>query len=343
MAVEEIKTEADLDDALSRPSPALVDMMGRIDGDIVILGIAGKMGVTLGMMALRAVRESGVERRVIGVARFSNPEHETTLREFGLETIRCDLLDPTAVASLPDADNIIYMVGRKFGTQGDEAMTWAINTVVPSHVARRYATSRIVMFSTGCVYPFVPSTSDGPDENVGMDGVGDYAQAAVARERVFQYYSESGGTPILMYRLNYAIDLRYGVLHDIAQLICNDQPVDLTMPCFNCIWQRDANDRALRCLERCASPPAVLNVTGPESHDLRETALALADKLGKTVSFTGTPSETTWLSNASKSIALFGPPETSIEDMIEMTATWITLGGSSLGKPTHFEVADGKY
>ncbi len=338
-----MKTEAELEEALSRPDPPLVQMMRRLEGDIIILGIAGKMGMSLGRMAVRAAAEAGTQKRVIGVSRFSDPDAQRSLEANGVETVRCDLLDHDAVRALPDAANVIYMVGRKFGTAGSEALTWVVNTLIPAAVARKFAASRIVAFSTGWVYPLLDTPDKGCNEKTPPNPVGEYSQASLGRERVFQYFSEVQQTPTLLLRLNYAIDLRYGVLHDIARWIWEGQPVSLNVPHFNCIWQRDANERALFCLEHCRVPAAALNITGPEVVSVRETAVKLAERLGRPVTFGDNIGQLAYLSDASESVRRFGAPGMSIEEMINRTAMWVKAGGTSLDKPTHFEVSNGTY
>jgi len=337
------RNEEELDTELSRPSEALVQMMKRLDGDLVILGIGGKMGLTLGRMAAEAVEQSGKHRRVIGVSRFSDETSRQWLEDNGVETIRCDLLDEDAVSSLPDAANVIFMVGRKFGTAGSEAMTWGINMVTSANAARRYSSSRIVVFSTGCVYPLADVKSGGCLETNPPNPVGEYAQSCLGRERIFQYFCEMQQTPMSIYRLNYAIDLRYGVLHDIARWIWEEKPVPLNVPVFNCIWQRDANERALLSLEHCSVPADILNVTGSETLNVKEVAEKLGRHLNKPVNFCGDPGTKAYLSDATKSIRRFGYPNMSVDDMIDATAFWIKNCGTTLNKPTHFEVSNGEY
>ncbi len=338
-----INNEEDLDKELSRPSEALVQMMKLLDGDLVILGIGGKMGLTLGRMAAEAVEQSGKQRRVIGVSRFSDEASRQWLEDNGVETIRCDLLDEDAVASLPDAANVIFMVGRKFGTAGSESMTWGINMVTSANAARRYSSSRMVVFSTGCVYPLVDVKSGGCLETTPPNPVGEYAQSCLGRERIFQYFCETQQTPMSIYRLNYAIDLRYGVLHDIARWIWEEKPVPLNVPVFNCIWQRDANERALLSLEHCSVPADILNVTGFEKLKVKEVAEKLGKHLNKPVNFCGEPGTKAYLSDATDSIRRFGDPDMSVDDMIDATASWIKNCGITLNKPTHFEVSNGEY
>lgn len=336
-------TEESLEIALSEPTPALVDMMGRLEGDIIILGIAGKMGISLGRMAVRAIEAAGVSKRVIGVSRFSEAGTRDKCEAYGMQTIVCDLSDPAAVAGLPDVPNVIFMAGRKFGTQGNKGLTWVMNVLVPGNVAAKYATSRIVTFSTGCVYPLISVDKLGSVESDEPEPVGEYAQSALGRERIFGYYAENYGTLVNLFRLNYAIDLRYGVLHDIGQKVWRGEEIDLSVGYFNCIWQADANDVALRCLEACESPARPLNVTGPETLSVRWAAEEFGKLFNKSPRLTGIESNKCYLSNPAEAIRRFGYPHVGPSEMIAMTADWIRNDGKSLGKPTHFEVADGKY
>ena len=337
------QSETDLDEHLSRPHPAVVEMMGRLPGDLLVLGVGGKMGLSLAQAACRAAQEAGVNRRVIGVSRFSDSQARERLEQAGVQTIVADLLDRQALAALPDAENVVYMAGRKFGTQGDASLTWAANVLAPGLVGERYPASRIVAFSTGCVYPLVARTTGGCKESHPPNPVGEYAQSALGRERVFEYASRRYGTSVCLLRLNYAIDLRYGVLHDIALRILEERPVDLAMGAFNCIWQGDAVNQALRALELCASPPRILNVTGPEVLATREVAKRLGRALKRRVVFAGRPADTAYLNDAQQATGLFGPPTVSIEEMIEWTARWVQAGGRSHGLPTHFEVRNGTF
>lgn len=339
-----IRDEEHLDDLLSRPSPELVDLMRHLDGDIIILGIAGKIGVSLGRCALNAIRQAGVRKRVYGVARFSKPALRDKIASYGIETIACDLLDRDAIAALPPVANVIFMAGRKFGTDGREDLTWVMNTVVADNVVRHFPSSRIVAFSTGCVYPLVTAATGGCDEQVTPAPVGEYAQSCLGRERIFQYAALTYGTKITLFRLNYAIDLRYGVLHDIGRAILAGDEVDNSVGHFNVIWQGDANNVALRALELAASPAAIINVTGSETIAIEDAARALAKLLGKPLRFRHQRSgEAAYLSDASRMIALFGPPTVPLERLIAWQADWLRKGGASLDKPTHFQVNDGKY
>lgn len=340
---ETIRTEAELDALMAQPYPELVALMQRLEGDIAILGIAGKMGLTMGAAAANAIRAAGVKKTVYGISRFSDATAVTALEQAGIVPVRCDLLDRAAVSQLPQVANVIFMAGRKFGTGGEEELTWAMNTVVPAHVAEHYATSRIVAFSTGCVYPLVPLARIGCVETDRPEPVGEYAQSCLGRERTFGYFSKKNGTRVCLIRLNYALDLRYGVLHDLAQTILNGQPVDRTVGHFNGIWQGDANQQALLALELCASPPSILNVTGPETIPVTATAATLGRLLGKPVTFAGEPGPVAYLNNAGLAQELFGYPRVPLNHVIRWTADWLLHGGRSLGKPTHFEVATGKF
>lgn len=335
--------ENDLENMLSEPSQALIDMMARLKGDIVILGIAGKMGVSLGHMAVRAVSASRVKRKITGVSRFSSEGDREALDSYGVETVQADLMNQSSVNDLPDAENILYMVGRKFGTAGSEPLTWAVNTLLPTMICRRYAKSNIVAFSTGCVYPLEEVSGSGSSELTPPGPIGEYAQACLGRERLFQYFSETNRTPMLLYRLNYAAELRYGVIHDIARWIHDNKPVPLNVPVFNCIWQRDANERALLSLEHCKTPSAVLNISGPEKLDVRQVAEQLAMKMKKSVTFSGSPGSRAYLCDVSASVKLFGAPSMPVSRMIDEVAGWVSGGGRSLDKPTHFEVSNGVY
>ncbi len=340
---EKITDEAMLEDLLSSPSAALGAMMPRLDGDIIILGIAGKMGVTLGLAAVRAAQAAGVRKKIIGVSRFSDPAARERLEARGVETIAADLLDRDAVDKLPRIKNVVYMAGRKFGTSGDEEFTWAMNALVPGYVAHHFRDSRIVAFSTGCVYPLALVGSGGSVEEDEPGAVGEYAQSCLGRERIFQYFSQVNRTPVCLLRLNYAIDLRYGVLYDIGSKVWAREPVNLSAGQFNAIWQGDANNQALLALEHCESPAKVLNITGPETISTRYTAEEFGRIMGQEVKFDGEERARQYLNNAVRAHGLFGYPAVPLATMIRWQAEWLMAGGRSLGKPTHFEVSDGQY
>lgn len=338
-----IDNEEMLDELLALPDQSLIDFMKRLDGDIAILGIGGKMGPTLGKLAVNAIKAAGVKKEVFGVSRFGNAEARQQLENWGIKTISCDLMDREAVAKLPDFKNIVYMAGRKFGTGGTEDLTWAMNVIVPAIVGERFKGSNITVFSTGCVYPLVNAGSCGCTEDTVLEPVGEYTQSCLGRERVFGHASRTYGTKVLLFRLNYAIDMRYGVLHDIGTQVWNDQPVNNIVGHFNVIWQGDANRIALLALEHASSPANPLNVTGPEMISVEYIAERFAKLMGKKVSYTGKSADRCYLNNASKAMRLFGYPRVSLETMIDWQAAWLMKGGRSLGKPTHFEVNDGKF
>ena len=337
-------TVEDLEDELSLPTEGVLETLRRVDGDVMVLGAGGKMGPTLARMVRRGMDLLGqTTRRVIAVSRFSSARDAEELTRHGVEVLRCDLLDRAAVAALPDAPNVFFIAGQKFGTTNAPELTWVMNTLVPAVVAERYAGSRMVVFSTGCVYPLASVAGGGSREGDALGPPGDYANSCVGRERVCAHFSKVNSTPMLLYRLSYAIDLRYGVLMDVAQKVWRGEPVDVTMGYANVIWQGDANARAIQCLERVASPAVALNVTGLERVSIRELARAFGQRLGRTVEITGQEAEAAWLFDASLSYEWFGPPRVTLEEMLEATAAWVLAGGGTLGKPTHFEVRDGAF
>jgi nucleoside-diphosphate-sugar epimerase len=338
-----IETEEQLEELLARPSAADQDLMRRMTGDVIVVGAAGKMGPSLVRRVRRAADAASVKRRVLAVSRFSSPHAREDLEREGIETIACDLLDAQQVAKLPECENVFFLAGRKFGSTDRSDLTWATNTLAVTHVAGRFRSSRIVVFSTGNVYPLVPLDSGGSLESDAPDPVGEYAQSALGRERLAEYFSREFGTRCLLFRLNYAVDLRYGVLVDIARRVYEKRPVDLTIPRLNAIWQGDANSYALRSLELCASPPEILNVTGPECISVHEAADFYAQRFARLVSFRGTESPVALLSNASRCHRLLGAPQIRLEQLLEMVAHWIEIGGTSLNKPTKFEVIDGRF
>ncbi|MBV9566109.1 MAG: NAD(P)-dependent oxidoreductase [Bradyrhizobium sp.] len=330
---------AALDELLCRPSRALIDDLDKVDGDIIILGVAGKMGPTLAGLA----KAASPHRRIIGVARFSDRDTEDWLKARGVETIQCDLLDEAAIRDLPKAPNVVFMAGRKFGAEGDLALTWAMNVHVPALVAQAFSRSRIVAFSTGCVYPFVPVDGSGADESMPPDPPGEYAQSCVGRDRMFEYFSQQLATPGRLFRLNYAIDMRYGVLHDIASKVLNGTPIDLSLGHVNFIWQGDAASQALRCLAHCEIPTSPINVSGHQILAVRDLALELGALLHREPLFVGKEEPTAWLTDTSQAVKLFGLPVVDTAQLIVWTADWIRREMPSLGKPTRYEVRDGRY
>ncbi len=339
-----IQTVEELEESLSRPTSGVLKTLEAIDGDVVLLGAAGKMGPTLSRMVRRALDTLGHRsRRVIAVSRFTSQEARRSLEQHGVETLVCDLLNPKDVQSLPTAPNVFFLAGQKFGTSDAPELTWAMNTLVPAYVAERYRESRIVAFSTGCVYPLLSADGPGANENTMLGPPGDYANSCVGRERVFTFFSKQNETPVLLFRLCYAIELRYGVLSDIATRIMTGCPVDVSMGFVNMIWQGDANARAIESLAHTSSPPTALNVTGLERVSVRAIAMQFGKLLDREVVFTGQESETAWVWDASRSYELFGEPTVSLEEMIIAVSEWTLVGGPLLGKPTHFEVTSGQY
>jgi nucleoside-diphosphate-sugar epimerase len=338
-----IRSVDELEDVLSSPEPELVDTMRRLDGDILILGAGGKMGPTLARLAKRALEAAGSRYDVIAVARFSDPEIRRRLESWGIRTITADLLEENALAVLPDTPNVIYLAAYKFGATGNEPLCWAMNTWLPARVADRYRHARIVALSTGNVYPLMAPESGGPTEDTPPQPVGEYAQSCLGRERMFQYFSRLHATRVALIRLNYAIDLRYGVLLDLGQRVRDEQPVRLAMGHVNVIWQGEANSAILRCLEHAASPPMILNLTGPEILSIRELATELGGRLGVAPTFEGQEEPTALISNASRFIQLMGRPRVTPDRMLDWTTHWLRAGGPTLDKPTHFQTRDGKF
>ena len=329
-----------VEEFMTRPSPALVADLARAPGDILVLGVGGKMGPTLARLAKRAAPD----RRVIGVARFSEPGVRQSLAAAGVEPVSADLLDRAQVEALPRTPNVVFMAGRKFGATGDVPLTWAMNVHVPAMVAETFGASRIVAFSTGCVYPFVPVHGGGADEDMPpIPPPGDYATSCVGRERMFEYFSRKHGTPGRLVRLNYAIDMRYGVLHDIGRKVRDGEPIDLSMGHVNVIWQGDANEVALRCLARATTPTSPINVTGPETLEVRRLAAEFGKLLGRQPRLVGQEASTGWLNDSRRMVKEFGAPTVPLGRMLEWTADWLARDMKSLNKPTHYEVRDGQY
>ena len=333
-----------LEEHLSRPTQGAIETLRRLEGDVIVLGAGGKMGPTLARMARRALDAAGRGgARVTAVSRFSSPAARESLERHGVATVSCDLLDPAAVERLPDAGLVLHLTGQKFGTADAPEKTWAVNTLAPAYAMRRYAASRVVLFSTGCVYALVPADSPGADESAPLEPPGEYASACVARERVAGWLAGEAGTALVFFRLCYSVEPRYGVIHDVARKVAEGKPVDLSMGFVNVIWQRDANARAIECLGLAASPAVPLNVTGCDRVAVRALAERCGELLGKTPVFSGSEGAACWLWDARRCESLFGPPETSTDEAVRMVCEWIARGGESLGKPTKFEVRDGRY
>ena len=344
---ELIENEEQLDELLSRPTPEVVDTFRRLDGDVLFLGAGGKMGPSMARMARRACTqlESGgaSPRRIMAVSRFSNPAARAELEGHGVECIACDLLDPTQRAKLPDAPNVVYMTGTKFGSTGNEALAWAMNAYLPGAIAEQYKDSCIAAFSTGNVYGLVPVHSGGSLESDTLNPDGDYAMSCVGRERVFSHFSKVNGTPVSLICLNYACELRYGVLVDLAQQVWRGDCIDVSMGYFNILWQGDANALSLCTLADAACPARRINVTGAEILKTREVCKRFGELMDKSVSFKGTESQDALLNNASWAVDRYGAPMVNAERLIQWIAHWILSDGSTLAKPTHFEVRDGVY
>lgn len=332
-----------LEQELFKPSDALLSDIKDLEGDIIFLGVGGKMGPSMAKLAKIAVDRVGVKKRIIGVSRFTDKEAQVVLENDGIETIAADLLNERELAALPDAANVMYLAGTKFGTTGKEAFTWAMNAYLPGRVAERFRGSKIVAFSTGNVYPYSEVTSGGTSEEHAPAPVGEYAQSCLGRERIFQYFSEKYRIPTLIYRLNYAIDLRYGVILEIAKSVIEGRPIDLTTGNVNVIWQGDANEIALRCFRHCDVPAKLLNVTGPETISVKWLAEQVGLLVQKSPIFINEIQPTALLNNASQCHQLFGYPRVTLRQMIELTVNWLQGGGKTINKPTHFQERKGQY
>ena len=334
--------EAKLDALLTEPSAALVADMRRMEGDILVLGAGGKMGPSLCLLARKAADRAGVTKRIIAVSRFSDAQARAALDSQGIETIACDLQDNAQLAALPDAENILYMAGRKFGTHGSEWRTWGMNATLPVFVADRFRGARMVVFSSGNIYPLAPLHAPCTEEQPPQP-IGEYATSCLARERAFEYASHVYGTRVLQFRLSFAVDLRYGVLHDIASAVLHERPISLRTPMVNCIWQGSANEYALRALLLAESPAKILNITGPEVASVRATALRFGALFGKTPIFTGEEQQSGYLADPSQAMALLGYPSVSLHTLVQWQAAWLQADGRTLDKPTHFEERGGVY
>lgn len=333
----------ELEELISRPSDNLTDLMKKLDGDFIFLGIAGKMGPSMAEMAIRASKKAGVKRKFYGVSRFSNPEEQQKLEKVGIITIKGDLLNDKFLETLPKVKNVIFLAGMKFGAENNLSLTWAMNTYLPALVAKHFSKSRIVALSTGTVYPLVPVKSGGSLENDKSGAMGEYAQSCLGRERMFEYGSYTNNTPVALIRLNYSVEMRYGVIVDIATKVKNNIPIDLSMGYFNAIWQSDANNMILQSLNNVSSPAEIINITGEDIISVRYVAEKIGELMNKEVRFTGKEEDTALLNNAKKAFKLFGKPKISVEQILECTADWILKGKELLGKPTKFEVRNGKY
>jgi nucleoside-diphosphate-sugar epimerase len=338
-----IDTVEQLEDLLSEPTPGVVETLARVPGDIVFLGVGGKMGPTLARMARRAADAAGTPRRIVGVSRFSSRELPKALAAHGVEPLSCDLLDEAAVERLPQAPNVVYLAGMKFGSTGQEPLTWTMNCYVPALACRRYRGSRIVAFSTGNVYGLTPAGAGGSLESDEPRPVGDYAMSCLGRERIFEHFCRAQATPVALMRLNYATELRYGVLVDLARQVHAGETIDVTMGYFNAIWQADANAMALQALGHASVPARAINVAGPEELSVREVSLKFGALLDRSVRFRGEEAKDALLSNSTLARQLFGEPRVDARQMIDGIARWVGAGGVSLEKPTHFAVRDGRF
>jgi len=341
--LDAITDEEQLEDLLSAPTPGVVESMRRLKGDVLILGVGGKMGPSLARMVRRGSQEANVQRRVIGVSRFSSGGIERQLRQWGISTLAADLLDREELKRLPDVENVIYMAGMKFGSSGNEPTTWAMNSFLPGMVCERFGHSRIAAFSTGNVYGLVPGGGGGSVETDLPNPVGEYAMSCLGRERIFQYFSEAMKIPITLLRLNYAVEMRYGVLLDIAKKVAVGQAVDISMGYVNVIWQADANAMAIASLEQAATPAKILNLAGEEFLRIRDVAEEFGKMMGKAVKFSGTEASDALLSNGEEAYRVFGKPRIGAKQVISWVADWVKRGGETLDKPTHFEARDGKF
>ncbi len=340
---EIIENEEDLDEVLTRPRPLLVEFIKTLHSPLLLLGAGGKMGPSLAVLARRAAQMAGHRLEIVAASRFSNATTRKWLEDHEIKTISCNLLEPDGLQQIPDAENIIYLVGQKFGTTQNPSATWAINSLAPANACTRYPHSKIAALSSGSIYPLTPIENGGAVETTPLTPLGEYANACVARERIFEYFSQQNGTPVALIRLFYAVDLRYGVLVDLAQKVFSGEPVDLTMGYLNWIWQGDANEMILRCLSLTRTPPLPLNLTSPLCVSVQEIALKFGEIMGKRVQFVGSEANTALLGNPARLCEQLGEPATPLEVVMRWTAHWVQHQGRLLGKPTHFEVRDGRY
>lgn len=335
--------ESELDELLSRPTADVVQALEQSPGDVAILGAGGKMGPTVARMVRRAADQAHEPRRVLAVSRFGSGPLADQLSEAGVEVVRADLTDWASLASLPETPNVIFLAGQKFGTRSLPATTWVTNTVVPALVADRFRGARIVALSTGNVYPLAPARAGGSREDDPLGPVGEYAWSCLGRERVLEHASRTRGTPVAIVRLNYAIDLRYGVLVDLALKVQRGHPVDLRMGFVNVIWQRDAVAQIIQCLVPAAIPPFVVNVAGPEVLSVRDVAHEFGRLFGREPVFAGTEAPDALLSNTQRAQSLWGLPSVPAARLIAWVADWVANGGVTLGRPTHFEQREGSF
>jgi nucleoside-diphosphate-sugar epimerase len=340
---DSIRDVSELEQLLSEPTEGVVETMRRLEGDILVLGAGGKIGPTLCRMARRASDLAGAERRVIAVERHATPEMQAEFHSHGVELIRCDMLDRQQLAALPQAPHIVYMAAMKFGSTGQEALTWALNVYLPGMVCERFSRSQIVAFSTGNVYGMAPVDGGGSVESDPPRPDGDYAMSCLGRERIFTHFSQALETPVALLRLNYANELRYGVLVDLAQQVMAGEPIDLKMGYFNAIWQGDASAMTLRALEQVATPPLVVNAAGPDRLSVRQIAEQFGRLLDRPACFTGSEAADAFLSNGRLGYKLLGHPRVAVEQMVRWIADWQLRDGPTLGKPTHFQTRDGKF
>jgi len=335
--------EESLEEWLSRPGPGVAEALTAASGDIVMLGAGGKIGPSLARMARRALDDAGSSARVIAVSRFSDRAVRDQLAQAGVDVHVADLADPGVYSDLPAAAAVFYLAAMKFGTTGQEHLTWWSNAGIPTLVANRYRGVPSVVYSTGNVYPLVPVTGGGSVESDSTGPLGEYAQSCLARERVFTHAAHRWNTPTTIFRLNYACELRYGVLADIALKIAAGEPVDVTMPAVNLVWQGDANVWALRSLELGATPPRVLNATGPETVPVRRLATMLGDVMGREAVVIGTEAPDALLNDASACHARFGYPTVPLRDLLALVGDWVAAGGRQLDKATKFQQRQGRY
>ena len=337
-----VDSEDALDDLLTSPRRQLVQFIKTLTSPLLILGAGGKMGPSLTVLAKRAAVAAGHPLEVIAASRFTERAARDWLEARGVKTLVADALQREDLAALPDADNVIYLVGQKFGTSNNPARTWIANTLAPALAAERFRSSRIVALSTANVYPLASVAAGGSREDAPLNPLGEYANAAVARERVFEYFSQQYGTAIALLRLSYALDLRYGVIADIAEKVLRGEPIPLASGHFNAIWQGDANEFILRSFAFAASPATAFNLSGPML-SVRSVAEQLGGLLHRQPVFEGTESGTALVCNTARMAGLLGTPATPLDSILRWTAEWVRNNRRSLNRPTHFETRDGTY